>query len=204
MELLTEGNDYNYAAYLLADQNGNSIQVAKYRGTDRLELIDSNEYGYCSLIKSCKQVLDRLDVENRTATKITPKTRINCRLWNAVALREAVINAIIHNDYTNEAAPKFEIFDDHLEITSAGSIPQGIEQDEFFAGYSIPRNKILMRIFKDLDIVGTWVPVCRVFSKHIRRIHFYLPPISSAPCSLLIRLHSNWKHQREYRAQHLT
>jgi ATP-dependent DNA helicase RecG len=74
-------------------------------------------------------------------------------LWNTVALREAVVNAIIHNDYISEAVPKFEIFDDRLEITSAGSIAPGTEREEFFAGYSIPRNKILMRVFKDLDIV---------------------------------------------------
>jgi ATP-dependent DNA helicase RecG len=46
-----------------------------------------------------------------------------------------------------------EIFDDRLEITSAGSIPLGTAREEFFAGYSIPRNKILMRVFKDLKIV---------------------------------------------------
>ena len=153
LELLTEDGAYNYAAYLLSDRNGNSVQVAKYRGLDRYDLIDTNEYGYCSLIKTCKQVLDRLEVENRTATKITGKERIERRLWNVVALRETVINAIIHNDFTNEAVPKFEIFDDRLEITSAGSIPEGVEREEFFAGYSIPRNKILMRVFKDLDIV---------------------------------------------------
>lgn len=153
LELLTEDGAYNYAAYLLADSNGNSVQVAKYRGLDRVDLMDSNEYGYCSLIKTCKQVLDRLDVENRTATRITSKERIERRLWDRVALREAVINAIIHNDFTNELVPKFEIFEDRLEITSAGSIPVGMAQKEFFAGYSIPRNKILMRVFKDLNIV---------------------------------------------------
>ena len=102
---------------------------------------------------TCKQVLDRLEVENRTATRITSKERIEQRLWDTVALREAVVNAIIHNDFTNEAVPKFEIFDDRLEITSAGSIPEGVAREEFFAGYSIPRNKILMRVFKDLHIV---------------------------------------------------
>ncbi|HNY13045.1 MAG TPA: ATP-binding protein, partial [Candidatus Wallbacteria bacterium] len=153
LELLTEDGAYNYAAYLLADKNGNSVQVAKYAGIDRVDLVESNEYGYCCLIKTCKQVLDKLELENRTATKITSKERMNKRLWNPVALREAVINAIIHNDYTNEAVPKFEIFDDRIEITSAGSIPPGVWQDEFFQGYSIPRNKILMRIFKDLDMV---------------------------------------------------
>jgi len=48
LELLTEAREYNYVAYLMADNNGNSMKVAKYAGTDRVNLIESNEYGYCS------------------------------------------------------------------------------------------------------------------------------------------------------------
>jgi predicted HTH transcriptional regulator len=76
------------------------------------------------------------------------------RLWNSIALREAVINAIVHNDYTREVPPKFEIFADRIEITSAGALPDSLSQTEFFEGYSIPRNKELMRVFKDLQMVG--------------------------------------------------
>ena len=154
LELLTEDGDYNYAAYLLADQNGNSVQVAKYAGTDRVDLLESKEYGYCCLVKTCKAVLDRLEgQENRNITKITARERINRPLWDKVALREAVINAIIHNDYSTELVPKFEVYTNRLEITSAGTLHSGREQQDFFAGYSMPRNKTLMRVFKDLDMV---------------------------------------------------
>ena len=115
LELLTEAGDYNYAAYLISDKNGNSIKVAKYSGTDRVNLIESNEYGYCSLVKATKQVLDKLELENRTTTKITSKERDDRQLWDAIAIREAVINAVVHNDYSKEIPPKFEIFSDRLE-----------------------------------------------------------------------------------------
>lgn len=49
--------------------------------------------------------------------------------------------------------PKFEIFPDRIEITSAGSLADGLSQAEFFDGYSIPRNKELMRVYKDLEMV---------------------------------------------------
>ena len=170
LELLTEDSAYNYAAYLLADQNGNSVQVAQYAGTDRVDLLESKDYGFCCLVKTCKQVLDRIEgIANRTITQITPRERINRHLWNPVALREAVINAIIHNDYSAELVPKFEIFTDRLEITSAGAIHPGQEQDDFFAGYSMPRNKTLMRVFKDLDMVeylGSGMPrILKAYSR---------------------------------------
>jgi len=169
LELLTQDGKYNYVAYLMADNNNISIKVAKYAGVDRVDLIESNEYGYCSLIKATKAVLDKLELENKTLTKITSKERLEQRLWDSIAIREAVINAIIHNDYTNEIPPKFEIFDDRLEITSAGSLPEGMEKSEFFEGVSNPRNKEIMRIYKDLDMVeqlGSGIPrILRTYSK---------------------------------------
>ena len=97
LELLTEEDTLNYVAYLLSDENGVSMKVAKYRGTNRVDLIENNEYGYCSLIKATKSVLDKIELENRTATQITSRERIDRRLWNPVAVREAVINSIVHN-----------------------------------------------------------------------------------------------------------
>ena len=161
LELLTEDGVFNYAAYLLADENGVSIKVAKYRGTNRVDLIENNEYGYCSLIKATKSVLDKIELENRTATQITSKERIDRRLWNPVAIREAVINSIVHNDFTREVPPKFEIFADRIEITSAGTLPEGLSEEDFFDGVSIPRNRELMRVYRDLELVeqlGSGVP----------------------------------------------
>lgn len=161
LELLTENEFLNYAAYLLADENNISIKVAKYKGINRVELSESNEYGYCSLLKATKSVLDKVELENRTTVIITPKEREEQRLWNPIALREAIINALVHNDYTREVPPKFEIFSDRIEITSTGSLPEGLGKSEFFEGFSIPRNKELMRIFKDLELVeqlGSGVP----------------------------------------------
>ncbi len=161
LELLTEDGAFNYAGYLLADKNNTSIKVAKYSGKTRTDLIESNEYGHECLVKATKQVIDKIAVENRTNTKITAKERQQANLWNPIALREAIINAFVHNDYTNEITPKFEIFSDRIEITSAGSLPEGLSEQEFYEGFSVPRNKELMRIFKDLELVeqlGSGIP----------------------------------------------
>ena len=153
LELLTDDGKYNYIAYLLADKNGTSIKVAKYWGKDKLKLRELKEYGYCSLIKATKSVLDRLDVENTVSTKVTYTERKERTLWNADAVKEAVINFIVHNDYTREVPPLFEIYSDRLEITSYGGLVEGLSREEFFSGVSMPRNRELMRIFKDLDLV---------------------------------------------------
>lgn len=161
LELLTTDGAYNYAAYLLSDNNGCSIKVAKYAGTTRVDLLENEEYGLCCLVKATKSVLEKLSIENRTFAKITDVKRLERKQIDPVALREAVINAIIHNDFSNEVPPKFELFSDRLEITSAGTIPAGFNQEEFFMGYSVPHNKELMRVFRDLEIVeqmGSGIP----------------------------------------------
>ena len=153
LELLTDDGYYNYVAYLMADSNGVSIKVAKYAGTNKVDLIENNEYGYCSLIKATKRVLEKLEIENKTAALITSTTRKEQPLWNKVALREAVINAIVHNDYTTENPPVFEIFSDRIEITSTGGLSIIKNIDDFFSGYSNPTSRELMRIYKDLELV---------------------------------------------------
>lgn len=172
LDLLTDTGEPNYVAYLLADENSTSIKVAKYAGTNRDILVANNELGYCSLLKATDNVLDKLHVENNVSSEITYKRRIDSPLWDERAMREIVINAIVHNDYyTNEVPPKFEIFSDRIEITSAGRLPIGMTKEEFYGGISSPRNKELMRIFRDVDMVeslGSGMKrILQVYSKRI-------------------------------------
>lgn len=153
LDLFTDDGKYNYAAYLMADNNGTSIKVARFKGTEKLDIVERNEFGRCCLIKSAINVLERLNVVNTTVVRVGGKAqREEIRLIDRSALREAVLNAIIHNDYIGGAYPVFEIYDDRIEVISSGGLPIGLSQKEFFEGRSLPRNKELMRIFSDMDL----------------------------------------------------
>ena len=161
LELLTPDDKPNYAAYLLADENGSSLQVAKYAGKDRVELVENRDYGHCSLVKAFKAVLGRVDVENTIFAKIGYPLREEREMINSIAMREALVNAVVHNDYSYGAVPKVEFFSDRVEITSMGGLPYGVTQTDFFGGCSVPRNKEIMRVFRDLEIVehlGSGIP----------------------------------------------
>lgn len=87
--------------------------------------------------------------------------------------------AIVHNDYTREVPPKIEFFDDRIEITSYGGLPEGLSEglseEDFFEGVSMPRNKEVMRIFKDLELVeqlGSGVP--RILQSYRRECFRFL------------------------------
>ena len=153
LELFTPDGKYNYIAYLLADENGVSIKVAKYAGKDKVDLKENEEYGYCSLIKATNYVLEKMKIENVTKTRITSTKRIEQNLVELVPMREALINAIVHNDFSREIPPVFEIFSDRMEFTSYGGLIQGQSKEDFFSCSSMPRNRELMRVFKDVGLV---------------------------------------------------
>ena len=184
LELTTENGDYNYNGYLLSDLNTTSFKLAKYSTENRSKLIGVEDYGNTCIITAATKILDRLDIENKTASSINGD-RMDKKLWDAEALREAVRNAFVHNDYSTETFPKFEIFSDRLEITTYGGLPTGLSQEEFFSGFSAPRNKVLMRIFRDVGLVenlGFGIPKilesydrsCFEFSDHFLRMRFHI------------------------------
>ena len=97
LNFLTDEGKYNYNAYLLADENNISIKLVKYLGTTKLELIENHEYGYCCLITATHRILERLVSENTVYAKIEYNGRKEVEMIDSKALKEAVINAIVHN-----------------------------------------------------------------------------------------------------------
>lgn len=183
LDLLTSEGKYNYNAFLLADENTVSIKLVRYLGTNKLELLENLEFGNRCLITATQRILDRLDVENTTYAKIEYFGRKEQEKIDSKALKEAVINAIVHNDYSYGNSPIIELYSDRIEITSAGGLPQELSQEEFLEGVTAPRNKELIRVFKDVDLIeniGSGVlrildaydKSCFKFMEHFLRVSF--------------------------------
>ena len=172
LDFLTVDGKYNQLAFLFSDKNSISIRVAKWWGTDKIDLRENEEYGECSLIKSMQKVLDKFDIENVTfARKVGIGPREERKLVDSKALREAIVNAFAHNDYTVGDTPIFEIFANRFEFTTYGGLVEGLTHEEFFEGVSRPRNPEIMRIFKDLEYVerlGSGIPY--IVSKYGKEI----------------------------------
>lgn len=73
------------------------------------------------------------------------------------ALREALINAVCHRDYTILSNIEIRIYEDRLIIWSPGNLPFGITLDELFEPHSSTlRNKGLAEVFYDLELIEQW------------------------------------------------
>ena len=171
LDLYDDNNEFNYIAYLLSDNNNISVQFAKYEGNDVYNLIENEDFGFCSLIKIADNILNKIMIENKTYTKIETPTRKEIKMYDYNAVKELITNALIHNDWSNGYSPKFEMFESKLVISSNGGIQEGVSQEEFLEGFSNPRNPELMRIFRDLNFVeqlGTGIQrVLKTYDKNI-------------------------------------
>ncbi len=169
--LIMEDGKYNYLAYLLADDNDISIKVATYSGNDAYDLIECEEYGYCCLIKAAKNVINKFEQINKTFTKITSEDRKEVKMFDIVSVKEAITNAFCHTLWERENPPKFEIFNDHIAISSTGGLPFNVTETDFLKGFSAPTHPELMRVFKDLELVeqlGTGIRrILKSYSKDV-------------------------------------
>ena len=104
LDFYNDNNEFNYLAYLLADNNNISVQFAKYKGNNVSNLIENEDFGFCSLVKITDNILNKIILENRTYTKIEYKTRKEIKLYDYNAVKELVTNALVHN--LSEASDK--------------------------------------------------------------------------------------------------
>ena len=149
--LRNKNGEYNQLAELLSDNNNTHLIFVKFRGNTKTSISERSNYGRTSLITSYKQIRDRLIAENICMTNTTVRPRKDTYLYDMDAVNEALINALVHNDW-NINEPLISMYDDRLEILSHGGLPFNQTKEKFLRGISVPRNRGLMRIFQDLEI----------------------------------------------------
>ncbi len=152
-KLLTSKGKYNFIADLFADENDISIKIARFEGTTKAKLIERTEYGYKSIILAIRRTLDRFEALNITKSTIKVPQRVDKKLFNMDALREAFINAIAHTKWTEFNPPQIQVFSNRIEIISTGRPIKDLSREDFFKGVSKQRNPELMRILHDLEFV---------------------------------------------------
>ena len=73
------------------------------------------------------------------------------------AIRESLVNAVVHRDYSNDGRDiKVGIYDDIVNIVSPGGFPSTITQEDILEGRSEIRNRVIARVFKELNYIEQW------------------------------------------------
>lgn len=135
------------------------LRMARFRGTDKTEFLDQRQtHGHAlQLLEEALQFLVRhLPVAGRIEPGVFE--RVDAPLFPPVALREALVNAFCHRDYSiGGSAVSLAIYDDRLEIWSDGTLPFGLSVDDLKRDHlSRPRNPLIAEVFYRRGLVERW------------------------------------------------
>lgn len=170
LQLLTDGQPTQAAILLFAKTESFPVLMPRVhmgRFKDSITILD-NKFVSGSLFQQLEQVMQLfrqyLQVRYEIPTQAGDKTGIEAiqrrEIWDYPldALREAVINALIHRDYISQATIDIRVYDDEVIISNPGALPEGLTVEDLKQEKhkSLPRNPLLAQIFYYASLVESW------------------------------------------------
>lgn len=150
-------------ALLMSDQCQHSIKVAVFGDDENTTFKDSREFKG-SIFKQINETFRYIMLSNRTSSVFKGLERIDKSEYPEAALREALLNSVVHRDYSYSGSIIININDKQMEFVSIGGLLPGLTADDIRSGISQPRNKNLAEVFHRLKLI-------EAYGTGIRRIY---------------------------------
>ena len=193
--LLDRRGRFTNLALILSDQCPFSIREATFGRDDIFSRPHERREFSGSLFRQMKEAYEFLDFRNMLYCEIHGLYRVERRDYPKEAVREGIMNAIVHRDYSIPTFSKIALFQDRIEILSAGGLPPGGDLEEALQGRSCPRNPGLMDIFRRLGLIessGAGIPrIYRSYEKATRK------PFFRTTKNTFLLVLPNWNHPLE-------
>ena len=158
--LIGSDGTYTNLALLLSEQCIHTLKLAVFQGGRKTVFRDRAELTG-SLLNQLDEAFAYIDRFNNTHADYRGLERVDVRDYPVQAIREALLNAIIHRDYSFRAPTLISIFDDRIEFVSVGGLVRGLTKADILLGVSAPRNEQLANVFYRLRLIeayGTGMP----------------------------------------------
>jgi ATP-dependent DNA helicase RecG len=132
------------------------VRCARFAGKDKVIILDQFE-PEGTIVDAVEAVLSFIRRNTRLAAEIISVHRKDISEYPLVAVREALVNALVHTDYSFIGAQiQVAIFDGRLEIQNPGMLPFGFTLEDLKTGVSRIRNKVIARVFHELKLMEQW------------------------------------------------
>ena len=132
-----------------------SIQCAQFKGTDRVVFLDRREYGG-PLYKQIDAAEDFVLRNIRLGARIEGLYREDYYEIPRTAIREAIVNAVVHRDLQASSRVQVALYDDRLEVTSPGTLYGGLTLDDALRGTTRLRNPRIANALMQMDLFENW------------------------------------------------
>lgn len=140
---------------LISDQCKHSIKFAVFQGTDKLIFKDRKELTG-SIFNQLTQAYKTIDFYNGKKATFHDLLRTDARDYPEDAVRESLLNAIIHRDYAFSGSTYINLYSDRLEIISLGGLVSGLSIEAVMMGASQPRNEKLANLFYRMKLIEAY------------------------------------------------
>jgi len=148
----------NAALIVLGEMDNCRIKCARFTGDSVLDFIDRKEYSG-NLFNQLNSAIGFIKSHINIAGVISGSglRRKDVLEIPEEVFREAVLNAIVHRDYSISGSDiKIAVYNSRIDVISPGGLPKSITVEEIYAGRSEIRNKIIARIFREAGIIEQW------------------------------------------------
>lgn len=146
---------YTNAALLLSDQCGHIIRCAVYEGTGKNQFKTRKEFSG-SILKQMDDTYSFLSLNNNLRATFDGLRRIDHADYPEEAMREALVNAVVHRDYDYSGSIIINIYDDRMEFISLGGLVKGLTLADIRGGVSQPRNAVIANVFYRLELIESY------------------------------------------------
>lgn len=148
-------DQYTNLALLLSDQCQHTTKIAVFGDAENTTFKDSREFGG-SLFRQLDESYAYLALCNRTASTFKGLERIDKPDYPEAAVREALLNALVHRDYSYSGSVIINVNDACMEFVSIGGLLPGLTAEDIRSGISQPRNRKLAEIFHRLRLIESY------------------------------------------------
>ncbi|MDD6155231.1 MAG: ATP-binding protein [Eubacteriales bacterium] len=158
--LIGDDGLYTNLALLLSDQCPTTSKAALFDGRTKENFQDRREFRG-SILKQMDEMNAFLDILNKTKASFHGLLREDQRDYPEAAIREALLNATVHRDYSLGGSSIVNIYDDRIEFISLGGLVEGLSMDAIFLGASLSRNPKMATLFYRMKLIesfGTGIP----------------------------------------------
>ncbi|HAU1639243.1 TPA: hypothetical protein JBJ29_12985 [Legionella pneumophila] len=132
------------------------IRCGCFSGITKSHIIDQKEID-TALPSAVSDAIAFIERNTMTKSIIGRAHRVDIPQYPPIVLREAVINAIVHADYSfNGATIQIAVFSDRIEITNPGALPYGLSLEKALSGVSQLRNRVIGHVFRELGLIERW------------------------------------------------
>ena len=153
--IMTQDGVYTNLGLLLSDQCVHTIKAAVFEGTNQNQFKDRKEFTG-SLFRQMDDVYDFIDFRNQIHSSFEKLRRIDRRDYPEAAIRESLLNLLIHREYAFRASSFISIYTDRIEFTSIGGLVSGVTVKDVTMGISVCRNVKLANIFYRLELIEAY------------------------------------------------